>query len=100
MSVFLDETQTTPNSSFSGNEVRWHFDDLESDRESNIRVQIVEPLLWMDVLQAQKMVDNQPNRGDAWGALARDDKKVIGGHKGWLREDDAAKERFSLSQEA
>src|SRR6266540_3695399 len=60
-------SQTSPGSILAGNEVRWHFENLEPTRESNIEVTIVTPALWEDVLKETETVSKNPNDGEAWG---------------------------------
>jgi hypothetical protein len=85
---------------FVGSDARWSFEELEPTQEDNLRVTIIEPGYWLAVIGAQGIVDNQPDDGDAWGALARAIKRVTLEYKGWLREDDAGKALYEASVNA
>jgi hypothetical protein len=85
---------------FAGADARWSFEELEPTQEDNLRVTIIEPGYWLAVIGAQGIVDNNPEDGDAWGALARAIKRVTLEYKGWLREDDAGKALYQASVRA
>jgi hypothetical protein len=85
---------------FVGADARWSFEELEPSGEDNLRVTIIEPGYWLAVIGAQGIVDNQPEDGDAWGALARAIKRVTLEYKGWLRDDDAGKALYQASVRA
>lgn len=85
---------------FVGADARWSFEELEPTREDNLRATIIEPGYWLAVIGAQGIVNNNPEDGDAWGALARAIKRVTLEYKGWLREDDAGKALYQASVRA
>ena len=85
---------------FSGNEVRWHYDDLEPNSESNMQFVIVTPSLWKNVLVETDNVTRNPNDGEAWGRLGKAYKEIVRFSKGWLRTDSAGQEMFELSKQA
>ncbi len=93
-------SEPTQGGVLSGNEIRWHFDELEPTRENNIEVIVVTPSLWESVLREIAAVENNPNDGEAWGRLAKAYKEVARMPKGYLREDPAGREMFELSKSA
>ncbi|MEB2333930.1 MAG: hypothetical protein OZ914_06415 [Anaerolineaceae bacterium] len=91
---------TSPNGVLSGNEIRWSFKDFEPTYEDNVQIVAVTPSLWKKILGEKSNVEKNPNDGEAWGRLAKAYKEVILMSKGWLRNDDAGRELFSLSKDA
>ncbi len=81
-------------------ELVWHFEDFEPTQEDNIHIVMVETPAWYEVRFASSNLEDSPEDGDAWGALARAYKKIALGPKGWTRDDDAGQKIFSLSREA
>ncbi len=84
----------------SGNEIRWHFDELEPTQENNIDVIVVTPSAWESVLRENITIDGNPNDGEAWGRLAKAYKEVARIPRGYLRDDPAGREIFELSRRA
>ncbi len=80
----------------SGNEIRWHFDELEPTHENNIDVIVVTPSVWESVLKDRITVEKNPNNGEAWGRLGKAYKEIIR-VKREMREDPAGREMFELS---
>jgi len=104
--VILDQqigwSETTMGGVFSGNEVRWHFDDFEPDSEGpvqNMEFSLVSPAAWKGVLDGQSYVDQHPSDGEAWGRLAMAAKHVFFKGKGY-RTDPGGEELFARSVEA
>ena len=99
-----DETtgysETTPGATLDGNEVHWHFDNLEPTAENNIQITVVAPSLWQAVLKEQGNVNKNPNDGEAWGRLGKAYKEIARLSKGYLRQDAAGVEVYDLSQKA
>jgi len=83
----------------SGNEIRWHFENLEPTSEDNIEIMVVSPALWERVLKESQTVAKNPKDGEAWGRLGKAYKEVVLLNKG-LRDDAAGQEMFRLSREA
>lgn len=92
--------ETTPGGVLSGNEIRWHFEELEPTRESNIQVIVIAPSLWESVLRETDNVTKDPVDGEAWGRLGKAYKEIAHTPKGYLREDPAGREMFELSKSA
>jgi tetratricopeptide (TPR) repeat protein len=61
----------TPGGVVSGNEVRWHYDDLEPTTDDNFEIILVMPSAWENVLTEQANVKQDPNDGEAWGRLGK-----------------------------
>jgi tetratricopeptide (TPR) repeat protein len=92
--------ETSPGAMLEGNEVRWHFEDLEPTRESNIGIEVVTPSLWLKVLKETATVTKNPGDGEAWGRLAKAYKEVSRMPKGYIREDAPGHEMYQLSKQA
>lgn len=90
----------TPGGVFSGNEVRWKFEDLEPAFENNFQFVIVTPSLWQKVLTEDANVTKDRNDGEAWGRLAKAYKEIIMMSHGNLRSDIAGQGMFELSRSA
>lgn len=91
---------STPGATLSGNEIRWHYADLEPTRENNIEVILITPSLWESVLKETGNVTRNPADGEAWGRLAKAYKEAARLPKGWLRDDPAGQELLPLSEAA
>lgn len=92
--------ESTPGGVRSGNEIRWSFKDLEPTYLDNIKIIVVTPLLWEKILSEKNNVEKNPNDGEAWGRLGKAYKEVVMMPKGWLREDPAGVELYTLSKAA
>jgi hypothetical protein len=86
--------QTTPNPQFSGNEIRWRFENLEPTPEDNLAVMVIQPSAWQKVLRERENTTKNPNDGEAWGRLGKAIKEVIRYPKGYLRADDAGRQMY------
>ena len=84
----------------SGNEVRWHFAELEPTYQDNIQVTLIAPALWEGALKERDTVTRNPKDGEAWGRLGKAYKEAARGAKGWLREDAGARELVDLGMAA
>jgi hypothetical protein len=84
----------------SGNEVRWHFVDIEPKYQDNIQVSLIAPALWESVVREHDTVTRDPADGEAWGRLAKAYKESARGPKGWLREDAGGRTLVDLSMDA
>ena len=62
---------TTQGAVFSGNEISWHFENLEPEYNQNFLISLISPVYWQALLAAQEAVKSNPENGDAWGNLAR-----------------------------
>lgn len=97
---------TTPGGSISGNEVRWHFEDLEPTVSDNFEVNLVMPSAWRQVLTEQDNVEQDPEDGEAWGRLGKLYKEMAFSSrgKGFRMEtstlDPGAGELFQFSLQA
>jgi hypothetical protein len=86
----------TPGGVFSGNEVRWHYDELEPEYQHNFMVILLTPSAWKKVLLERQNTTQNPNDGEAWGRLGKACKEAIFLRRG-LRSDPGG---LSLYQEA
>lgn len=91
--------EPTQGGQFSGNEVRWHFENLEPGFENNLQFIVVAPSLWNAILSEKETVTRDPNDGEAWGRLGKTYKEIIT-IRAWLRSDPAGREMFELSKHA
>ncbi len=91
---------TTPGFEFRGNEVRWHFENLEPTSENNIEISLLPPSMWQKVLTETTNVTRNPQDGEAWGRLGKAYKEAIRMPKGFLRSDAVGREMYALSRDA
>ncbi len=96
--VLVDETTsfslTSGTPTFSGNEARWHFEDLEPTFENDFEVSLVVPAYWRKVLNERDLTAKAPNDGEAWGRLGKALKEVIRYPRGYLRSDPIGQELY------
>lgn len=95
--VFLS---SQPGGVIDGNDIRWHYDNLEPSREDNFSVRVSKPVLWTAALTERDNVNNDPSDDEAWGRLGKAYKILSSGIKRWPRSDAGGKELFYLSVEA
>jgi tetratricopeptide (TPR) repeat protein len=88
--------EPTPGATFSGNEARWHFDELEPGYQDNFMAILLTPVAWKRVLLERQNTTQNPNDGEAWGRLGKACKESIYLRKG-LRTDPGG---LSLYEEA
>lgn len=93
-------TDPTQGGVMNGNEIRWHFEELEPTAENNIQVIVVTPSLWESVLKETDTVTKNPNDGEAWGRLAKAYKEILRQSHGELRADSAGRAMFELSKDS
>jgi hypothetical protein len=102
--VFIQESNgssaSTPGATISGNQIRWHYEDLEPTWENNFQIILIAPALWESVIRATDTVAGNPGDGEAWGRLAKAYKEASRLPKGWLRDDPAGTELVRLSEAA
>jgi hypothetical protein len=97
---------TTPGGTLGGNEVRWHYDNLEPTKNDNFEVDLVMPAEWGKVLKEQTNVAQNPSDGEAWGRLGRLYKAMAFSSRGkgfrrWGGPPDAgSQELYALSVQA
>ncbi len=90
---------TSQGAELDGNEVRWHFEDLEPTSADNLRVEMVAPSLWQKAVREQANVEGDPQDGEAWGRLAKAYKESAFMPKE-MRPDDGGQALFELSEQA
>ncbi|MGE5223677.1 MAG: hypothetical protein ACM3PY_14665 [Omnitrophica WOR_2 bacterium] len=80
---------TTSGGQANGQSITWHYENLEPTRDDNLRVDLVAPQVWMDVLQYRQAVQSDPSSANAWRTLAQaaGDAALDASGKGWLRSD-------------
>jgi hypothetical protein len=98
--------RTTPGGKFDGNEIRWHYENLEptaevlqelmrsSDGSGAFEVSVVLPTYWRDILSGRAAVSANGKDGQAWGQLARACKLAILIGRGW-RSDVAGQQLYT-----
>jgi hypothetical protein len=93
---------TTPGGQVSGQQITWHYENLEPTREDNLRVDVVTPKVWMDVLQARQAVQTNSGDANAWRTLAQAAAfaALDESGKGWLRTDPGGQSLALESQRA
>lgn len=85
---------------FEGNQIIWSYQKLDPSRQNNLHIGIIEPVLWQNVLALRAAVEKSPRNGETWGQLGKAIKQVILEHKGFVRQDQAAKKLFDESRAA
>lgn len=102
--ILVEETNSispsTPDGVLVGNEIRWHFEDLEPASADNIQAVLVAPGLWQAAMRDRELVSHNAGDGEAWGRLAKAYKEAARLPKGWLRDDSAGSDLLSMSREA
>lgn len=68
--VLLAEDQTTPGGQFAGNEVRWHWENLEPTAQDNFFVTVIAPGIWQAILDAREAAQAKPDDVETLVALA------------------------------
>jgi len=100
--VLQGENNSTIGGQYVGNEVRWHYENLEPTARDNWAGDIVTPGLWQSILDARAALRSPQPDATAWRllatttSLAAQDKSG----KGWLREDDAGRRLVDESANA
>ncbi|RMF39808.1 MAG: hypothetical protein D6755_13980, partial [Anaerolineae bacterium] len=90
-----------PGGVIEGNEVRWHFDDLEPTSSDNVSLTLVRPSDWRHVLLEEENVRANPNDGEAWGRLGMYLKNALRWKgKGAWRSDPGAELLYDRAEEA
>ena len=92
-------SQTTPGGVFSGNEMRWHYENLEPTIGNNIEISLVMPSAWKKVLTEHDNISHNPDDGEAWGRLAKIYKEITLLRRA-LRQDAGGQELYHLSIQA
>lgn len=90
----------TPGGVFSGNEVRWKYNELEPTFENNLQFVIVTPSAWNKVLTEDANITKNRDDGEAWGRLGKAYKDLILMRHGDIRTDPAGQGMFELSRSA
>ncbi len=79
---------------FSGNEVRWKFENLEPTFENNMVFVVVTPSVWESILIEMENTSKNPNDGEAWCRLADLYQDVVDMSHYQLRSDASGIEIF------
>ena len=100
LNVILD--QNDQDWVIEGNDIRWHYDDLEPTTSNDFDFIVSKPYEWRTTVisEQQKVIDN-PNDDEAWGRLAKAYKYFAAEtNKGYLRDDTGGLEIYQLSIDA
>ncbi len=98
-------TMTSPGGQISGNEIHWHYADLEPTQADNFEIDLAAPAAWQDLLAKKALAEQNPNDGEAWGQLGKAYKQltVSPRGKGFRLNGDldpVAQELYQLSRQA
>jgi hypothetical protein len=87
--LLYGDYNTTPGGQADGQQVTWHYENLEPTQDDNLRVDIVAPKVWMDLVQARQAVQTNSGDANAWQTLAQAAATAAldESGKGWLRTD-------------
>lgn len=102
MGVQIGWAETTPGGVFSGNEVRWHFEDFEPGAEGGVQdmeFALVSPKLWTMLLKEKDNVTKDPQDGEALGRLGKYYKEIFFESKGY-RMDEGGEQLYQSSVQA
>ena len=102
------DSPTADGATFQGNEVRWHFEDIEpgqSGSPSDLEFDLVTPVVWQTVITELDNVTKDPNDGEAWGRLGKAYKTALITVKLFrtgplYRSDPGGEELYQLSLDA
>jgi tetratricopeptide (TPR) repeat protein len=101
--VFIDSSpgwgQTSSGAQLVGNEIRWHYDELEPEYQHNLSVALVLPSAWQRVLTERQNVTDDPQDGEAWGRLGKIYKEIALMRR-YIRQDPGGMELYDLSVDA
>jgi len=101
--VILDESTgfslTTSGGVFDGNDVKWHFDNLEPTYENDFEVSLVAPFAWQKVLKEKDNLEKNPNDGESWGRLGKLYKEMFLFRRGF-RHDAGGQQLYQMGIEA
>jgi len=101
--VIFDEqigwSSTTPGGVIQGQEIQWHFEDLEPDQSNDFQISIVMSSIWQKVLKEQVALNVNPNDGEAWGRLGKLYKEMFFFRRGF-RHDAGGSQLYQMSVDA
>ncbi|GAP16288.1 tetratricopeptide repeat protein, partial [Levilinea saccharolytica] len=89
----------TPGGVFTGQSIRWVFEDLEPGPQDNLNVLVTMPDAWQKVLKERETTQRSPRDGEGWGRLGKALKDVLRLRRG-MRMDAAAQEMYAESVSA
>lgn len=81
---------TTPPFVVDGNQLRWHFENLEPTPRDNVHLQMVRPDLWQAILDAREQVKRKPNDPAAQIKLGQAYRDAIPIKNWWLEDSEIA----------
>lgn len=90
---------STPPFVAQGNQLRWHFENLEPTPQDNVRLLIVRPDLWQAILDARAQVQRTPNNAAAHIQLGQQYRNAIP-IKNWWPQGATFAERFGAYADA
>ena len=90
---------TTPGGVLQGQEIKWHFENLEPEQGNDFQLSLVMPSAWQKVLKERANVAANPNDGEAWGRLGKLYKEMFFFRKGF-RHDTGGQELYTMSVES
>ncbi len=79
-----------------GQDVRWHYDNLEPTSDNDLYFRIIVPPYWEKVLIEEENVKKKPNDGEAWGRLGKAYKETLFEHHG-IRCDESGLQAYQKS---
>lgn len=89
----------TPGGVFTGQSIRWVFEDLEPGPQDNLNVLVTMPDAWQKVLKERETTQRSPRDGEGWGRLGKALKDVLRLRRG-MRMDAAAQKMYAESVSA
>ena len=95
----MNLSQCSPDCLLSGKEIRWRFENLEPTGNHNIEAIILAPSVWQRIQRETRLLQANPNDGEAWGRLGKAYKEAILYRRSY-RSDAAGLEMAALSEAA
>lgn len=98
--VLFDEhtgwSTTTAGGAVHGQELRWHFENLEPDQNDDFEISLVMPSAWQNVMKENALVNANAGDGEAWGRLGKLYKELFFFRRGF-RHDAGGLELYASS---
>jgi hypothetical protein len=90
----------TPPFVVEGNQLRWHFENLEPKSEDNVRLSMLKPERWQAILAARRQTQSNPNDPTAHLVLAQAYYMAVPIQRGYWPERSTLANRFGPLAEA
>ena len=86
----VDLSETTRGGKFVGNEMQWHWENIEPERSDNVVITILYPVVWNAILQAQADSESDPKNVQALISLSSVYRDVATEKHGFVAQEQLA----------